>query len=84
MASKCCEDIRNQVMYFIDNELSEEKRQWLVEHIDNCSDCQNYLSKEKELKSKICEKLKSSYICRCDVQRLTASIKDKINELVKS
>lgn len=84
MADSACQDIRNQVMYYIDNELSEDKRLLLVHHINNCKDCQDYICHEQDLKSKICEKLKDNYICRCDVQRLKDSIKDKINAFFES
>ncbi len=84
MADSACQDIRNQVMYYIDNELSEDKRLWLVGHINNCKDCQDYICHEQDLKSKICEKLKDNYICRCDVQRLKDSIKNKINAFFES
>ena len=83
MVNNICQDFRDQVMYFIDNELSEDKRIWLVGHINQCKDCQAYLGTEKEIKSKICDKLKDSYICQCDIQRLKESIKGKINEIVK-
>lgn len=79
MAEKVCQDIRDQVMYYIDNELSEEKRMWLVNHINTCNDCQEYICHEQDLKTKICQRLKDSYICRCDVQRLKESIKNKIS-----
>jgi hypothetical protein len=79
MADSACQDIRNQVMYYIDNELSEDKRIWLLSHLNKCTDCRDYLCLEQDLKTKICEKLKDNYFCRCDVQRLKESIKDKIN-----
>lgn len=84
MANTTCQEIRNQVMYYIDNELSEEKRLWLVQHINQCKDCQEYICHEQDLKSKICDKLKDKYICRCDVERLKDSIKDKINTIFQS
>lgn len=79
-----CADIRNQVMFYIDNELTEEKRLWLVGHINQCPECQEYICHEQDVKTKICDKLKDSYICRCDVQRLKDSIKDKISEFFHS
>jgi hypothetical protein len=84
MTDNACQDIRNQVMYYIDNELSEEKRIGLVSHINDCAECQEYICHEQDLKTKICQKLKDNYICRCDVQRLKDSIKDKISGFFQS
>jgi hypothetical protein len=82
MTDNLCQDVRNQVMFYIDNELSEDKRIWLAGHINKCADCQEYICHEQDLKTKICEKLKDNYICRCDVQRLKESIKGKISEIL--
>jgi hypothetical protein len=82
MPNQQCTDIRDQVMFFIDNELPEDKRISLIGHFDHCNDCQSFFESEQEIKSKICKKLKDSYICECDVTKLTSSIKDKINEII--
>ena len=58
MTDNLCQDVRNQVMFYIDNELSEDKRIWLAGHINKCADCQEYICHEQDLKTKICEKLK--------------------------
>jgi len=84
MADKACQDIRDQVMYYIDNELSEGNRLKLSDHIKRCAECQEYICHEQDLKTKICQKLKDNYICRCDVQQLKDSIKDKINSFFQS
>lgn len=82
MPNQLCTDIRNQVMFFIDNELPETKRLDLISHFDHCDDCQQFFELEQDIKSKICKKLKDSYLCECDVKRLTSSIKNKINEII--
>lgn len=84
MANNVCEDIRIQVMYYIDNELSEDKRLSILNHIDKCASCQEYICHEQDVKTKICEKLRSNYICKCDVQRLKDSIKSKIGIFFQS
>lgn len=82
MPNQQCVEIRSQVMFFIDNELPEEKRLDLIGHFDFCSDCQSYFEKEQDVKSKICSKLKDSYMCEFDISKLKSSIKDKINEII--
>jgi Putative zinc-finger len=82
MPNQQCADIRDQVMFFIDNELPETKRLDLIGHFDHCDDCQQFFEAEQDIKSKICKKLKDSYLCECDVTKLTTSIKDKINEII--
>jgi len=83
MPNQLCADIRSQVMFFIDNELPEEKKEALARHLNTCDDCQQYYEKEQVIKSKICQKLKDTYICQCDIKRLKTSIKDKISEIIK-
>lgn len=68
-------------MFYIDNELKEDKRIELMSHLDGCTDCQLFFESETEVKSKICNKLKDSYICRCDIRKLQSTIQNKINEL---
>lgn len=82
MPNQLCIDIRSQVMFFIDNELPDDKRDHLIKHFNHCEDCQLFFEKEQDVKSKICKKLKDSYICECDIKKLKTSIKDKINELI--
>lgn len=82
MPNQQCTDIRDQVMFFIDNELPDSMRLELIGHFDHCNDCQDFFESEQEIKSKICKKLKDSYLCECDVKKLTISIKDKIKEII--
>ena len=63
MPNQQCTDIRDQVMFFIDNELPEAKRLDLIKHFDYCDDCQKFFELEQDIKSKICKKLKDSYLC---------------------
>lgn len=81
MVGDLCTRIRSQLMFYIDNELKEDKRLELVSHLNGCKDCQAYYEKECEARNKICKKLKDSYICRCDVNGLQSSIKTKIQEI---
>lgn len=84
MVTDLCTRIRSQLMFYIDNELKEDKRLELVSHLNSCKDCQEYFNTECETKSKICQKLKDSYICKCDMKRLQSTIKNKINEIISS
>ncbi len=84
MEKDICTIIRSQVMFYIDNELKEDKRLELLSHLDYCQECQTFFAKESETKVKICNKLKDSYICRCDMNTLKSTIKGKINELISS
>lgn len=81
MIKALCDRIRSQLFFYIDNELKEEKRIELTKHLNGCEDCQEYFDKEKELKSKICKKLKDSYFCDCDVERLKNEICNKISKI---
>lgn len=82
MIKDICTIIRSQTMFYIDNELREDKKTELLGHLDECLDCQNYFDSESDLKSKICQKLKDSYICRCDVNNLKNNIQSKISEII--
>lgn len=84
MIADVCTRIRSQLMFYIDNELKQEKKEELISHLNECEDCQNYFEKESDAKSKICEKLKDSYICRCDVKGLQSSITHKIQEIIST
>lgn len=81
MSNQDCKEIRRQVMFFIDNELPESSRADLILHFNQCEDCQKFFESEQEIKSKICSKIKDSYICQCDEHRLKSSIKDMISEI---
>lgn len=82
MTDNRCLEIRDQIMYYIDNELSDDNKKWILDHINDCLDCQQYLDAEQDIKSKICKKIKDAYVCRCDVQRIKESIQDKINNIL--
>jgi predicted anti-sigma-YlaC factor YlaD len=82
MVADLCTRIRSQLMFYIDNELKNDKKVELISHLNQCEDCQAYYEVECETKTKICQKLKDSYICQCDVKRLQSSIKNKISEII--
>lgn len=84
MVTDLCTRIRSQLMFYIDNELKEDKRLELVSHLNSCKDCQDFYDSEFEMKSKICQKLKDSYLCQCDVKRLQSTIRNKINEIIST
>jgi predicted anti-sigma-YlaC factor YlaD len=76
-----CKEVRDQLMYYMDNELPTLIKDKLIGHLKNCSSCLDYFNEEKQIKSKICNKLKDAYICRCNVEKLEQDIKKKIGEI---
>lgn len=83
MSKEYCQRIRSQLFFYIDNELKEDKRIELTNHLHQCVECQEYYDNESQLKSKICKKLKDSYFCNCDVEELKSEICSKIQDLNK-
>jgi superfamily I DNA and RNA helicase len=83
MSTITCKEIKEQLMFYLDNELNETAKNQLIEHLRSCCDCMDFLYKEKQMKDKICDKLKDSYVCKCDTSKLEQCIKDKIQEIIK-
>ena len=46
-----CEDYKDQLMGYLDNELSDEQRRLFEEHLSGCSDCKAELKEFKKLKA---------------------------------
>ena len=45
-----CEQIRDELVMFLDNEVSDEKREAIQAHLDNCADCSRELESLRSVK----------------------------------
>lgn len=53
-----CKHIHKELIFYIDNELSEEKRITIEKHLESCADCRSFLSFLKEEMHLIAEEKK--------------------------
>lgn len=81
MIKDICTIIRSQVMFYMDNELKEDKRLELGSHLELCEDCKRFYCNETEVKDRICQQLKEKYHLESDIDELKNSIQDRISEI---
>jgi RNA binding exosome subunit len=52
-----CKEIQEQIIELLDNELSFEERDSILEEIEKCPDCEDFYFKLKKIKNLVSDKL---------------------------
>jgi hypothetical protein len=73
-----CEEILKKIVLLLDNELSDEERNWLRDQLIECPACLDHYELEKGFKEMLCEKLKCINPCECNEKKLKEQILEKI------
>jgi hypothetical protein len=77
-----CQEIKDRIMFFLDNELPEKDKELIISHLNQCKECSQYLKQEELIKNKICQKIKDAYVCKCDLDSLREQIENKLGNIL--
>jgi anti-sigma factor RsiW len=80
MKTKC---IHNDLIFYLDNELSEEKRTAVEKHLEECADCRSFLAFLKE-GIQIIDKEKNPEVSPFFYTRLSARLDEKSERQTQS
>jgi len=69
-----CQEAIHKLYHYLDGELTEEKRQAIEKHLDQCRPCEQAYSFERELRRVIADRMK---------EEVPESLKKKIADLIQ-